>query len=60
MTRAEREEKVIEAVRDYLPDVQRGAGVVIHIEACEDPEQHDGALFTVWQARDRFACRRGS
>ena len=59
MTREEREEKVIEAVRHYLPDVQRGSGVVIQIEACEEPEKHDGALFTVTQARDRFACRRG-
>lgn len=57
MTRAEREEKVIEAVRGYLPDVKLGSGVVIQIEAC-DPEKHDGAIFTVTQARDRFACRR--
>ena len=58
MTRAEREEKVIEAVRGYLPDVKLGSGVVIQIEACAEPEKHDGALFTVTQARDRFACRR--
>lgn len=60
MTRAEREEKVIEAVRGYLPDVQPGSGIVIQIEACENPEEHDGALFTVTQARDLFACQRGS
>lgn len=58
MTRAEREEKVIEAVRGYLPDVKLGSGMVIQIEACTEPEKHDGALFTVTQARDRFACRR--
>jgi hypothetical protein len=43
--RKAREEKVIEAVRGYLPDVQRGSGVVIQIEACEKPEKHDGGLF---------------
>lgn len=55
--RKAREEKVIQAVRGYLPDVQLGSGVVIQIEAC-DPAEHDGALFTVTKARDRFVCDR--
>lgn len=60
MTREEREEKVIETVREWLLELT-APGVVIQIHAADpdDPERPDGALFTVTRTR-AFACRRGS
>jgi hypothetical protein len=57
MTRAEREEKVIEAVREWLPELA-APGSVIQIAVC-NPDEHDGALFQVTRS-PVFVCRRGS
>jgi len=56
-TRQEREEKVLETVREWLPELV-APGTVIQVTAC-DPGEHDGALFSVTKTR-AFACRRGS
>jgi hypothetical protein len=52
-----REEKVLETVREWLPQLGQ-VGTVIQITAC-DPEK-DGALFSVTRAPVPFVCRRGS
>lgn len=59
LTRAEREEKVVEAVREWLPELT-APGVTIQITAADhdDPECPDSVLFTVTKTR-AFACRRG-
>jgi hypothetical protein len=55
--RATREAKVLEAVREWLPEVEYG-GVTIVITGA-DPDAADGALFSVTKVRRAFACRRG-
>lgn len=59
-TRQQREKKVVETVREWLPELV-APGVVIQITAADhdDPECPDEALFTVTKTR-AFACRRGS
>lgn len=53
----EREEKVIEAVREWLPDlVVPGSAILV---TCLDPKEHDGAHFQVTKNK-AFACSRGS
>lgn len=58
--REEREEKVLETVREWLPELT-APGTVIQISVADpdDPERPDGALFSVMRTR-AFACRRGS
>lgn len=55
-----REEKVLDTVREWLPDLTPGQpGYVIQIRAA-DPDHSDtpdGALFSVTRTR-AFACRR--
>jgi hypothetical protein len=56
--RAEREAKVVEAVREWLPEIE--PGMAIHIEGIDpDLPTSGGAMFTVRQTRI-FTCRRGS
>jgi hypothetical protein len=55
-TRQEREEKVVETVREWLPELV-ASGSAIQITAC-DPNKHDGAMFSVSRS-PVFACRRG-
>lgn len=57
--RAAREQKVLDAVREWLPEVVPGTGIQITAADPDDPEVPDGALFTVTKVR-AFACRRGS
>lgn len=52
-TREFREAKVLETVREWLPEVD---GYVIQIKPC-DPDANDGALFSVTRTRT-FVCRR--
>lgn len=54
--RAAREEKVIDAVRSWLPELLT-PGTKIQITAL-DPRKNDGALFTVGRT-PVFVCRRG-
>lgn len=53
--RQEREEKVIEAVREWLLDlVTPGSAILV---TCLDPKEHDGAHFQVTKNK-AFVCRR--
>lgn len=54
--RAEREQKVLDTVGSWLPELQLGDG--IQIDAV-DPEKNDGALFSIGRAPGAFVCRRG-
>jgi len=53
--RKAREERVVEAVRQWLPELTT-PGSVIQVTACE-PGENDGALFTVTKTRAHI-CRR--
>lgn len=55
MTRAEREGKVLETVKEWLPELT-APGSAIQITAC-NPDEHDGALFQVTRS-PVFVCRR--
>jgi hypothetical protein len=55
--RQQREEKVLETVRDWLPELTI-PGMSIQVTA-HDPGEHDGAMFSVVRT-DRPICRRGS
>lgn len=57
MSRAESEAKVLETVKEWLPDIGQ-PGSVIQITSC-DPDQHDGAHFSVVRT-PVFVCRRGA
>lgn len=57
MTRAEREQKVLETVREWLPELVT-PGSVIQITAC-NPAEADGSMFSVTKTR-AFICRRGN
>lgn len=54
--RAAREEKVIEQVREWLPELMQGAIVITAL----DPTKFDGAFFSVTRPQAQtFVCRRG-
>jgi hypothetical protein len=60
VTRAEREEKVLETVREWLPRLERPGSVIqISLADPDDPAVPEGALFTV-ETTHAFVCRRGS
>lgn len=57
-TRAAREERALETVREWLPELVTGGTIAIRAVDPDSPESPDGALFSV--TRDTtFACRRG-
>jgi hypothetical protein len=51
-----REEKVLDTVREWLPELTQ-PGAVIQIHAVDSGERDDGALFSVIKTR-AFVCRR--
>lgn len=60
MTREEREEKVLETVRDWLPRLKsQGTVIEIRLADPDDPETPEGAMFSITTNR-AFICRRGS
>lgn len=50
------EQKALDAVRGWLPELQ--VGTALHIEAI-DPKENDGSFFSVGRAPAAFVCRRG-
>lgn len=54
--REESEERVVAAVKEWLPTLPVGA--VVHVKAI-DPDEN-GAHFSVAQSPGTFACSRGS
>lgn len=57
-TRVESEERVVDAVKEWLPTLPVGA--VVYIEATDPEANEHGAHFTVSQSPGAFVCRRGS
>lgn len=56
-SRESREEKVIDTVREWLPEITEEAPSVIQIKPA-DSKDHDGAIFSVTRTRTTFVCRR--
>lgn len=57
-TREESEERVVAAVKEWLPTLPVGS--VVYVEATDPDTNEHGAHFTVSQSPGAFACRRGS